>query len=266
MPLAVSHSRGFSLTELAIVLLIVLLLTTGLMVPLSAQVDQRRTRETQQMLEQAKEALLGYAAAHGRLPCPATAASLGQESFAAGGTAGNGKCAAFFSGFLPNADLGLSPTDSLGFFIDAWGGDTANRIRYAVANNTVNGINNPFTSTGGMKATAAGIDDATGLTTSGKTYLFVCASGSGITTADCGTATALTTKAPALIYSVGKNAATGGASTDESANPNPNGGSSDDVFVSHTRIDAPGNEFDDQLVWISLNTLIARMLAAGQLP
>jgi len=261
-----NHCRGFSLTELAIVLLIVLLLTTGLIVPLSAQVDQRRMRETQQMLEQAQEALLGFAAANGRLPCPATAASLGRESFDTSppiGTPANGKCATFFDGFLPSVDLGLSPTDSQGFFVDAWGGDPANRIRYAVANSTVNGVSNPFTTTGtittGMKG--AGMANlADGI------FLHVCSSGTGITSTDCGTAVTLTSKAPALVYSVGKNAATGGTGTDERVNPNPNGGVADKIFVSHQTSDVAGNRFDDQFVWISLNTLMARMLTAGQLP
>ncbi len=259
--------RGFSLTELAIVLLIVLLLTTGLIVPLSAQVDQRRMKETQQMLEQAQEALLGYAAANGRLPCPATSASLGRESFdtALSGTAANGICSTFFGGFLPSVDLGLSPTDSQGFFVDAWGGDPANRIRYAVANDTVNGVANPFTSAGGMKA--AGIDSSTGLSKSTNTYLYVCSSGTGISApTNCGTAVKLTSTAPALVYSVGKNAATGGTSTDESVNPNPNGGVADKIYVSAPHNDTVGNAFDDQFIWISLNTLMARMLTAGRLP
>ena len=47
------------------------LLLGGLMVPLAAQIDRYRLRETEAALGQALEALLGYAASHdNRLPCP----------------------------------------------------------------------------------------------------------------------------------------------------------------------------------------------------
>ncbi len=53
------------------VLMIVGLLLGGLIVPLSAQMDQRRATETQKTLEEIKEALTGYAVINGQLPCPA---------------------------------------------------------------------------------------------------------------------------------------------------------------------------------------------------
>lgn len=55
---------GFSLIELAIVLVIVTLLIGGLAVPLSAQIEARRIAETRKIMEEAREALMGYAMTH----------------------------------------------------------------------------------------------------------------------------------------------------------------------------------------------------------
>ena len=51
--------RGFSLLELAIVLLIVGLLLGGLIMPLSARMDQQKIDTTRQQLEQIRQALVG---------------------------------------------------------------------------------------------------------------------------------------------------------------------------------------------------------------
>ena len=56
--------NGFSLIELAIVLVIVTLLIGGLAVPLSAQIEARRIAETRKIMEEAREALMGYAMTH----------------------------------------------------------------------------------------------------------------------------------------------------------------------------------------------------------
>ena len=56
--------RGFSLIELAIVLVIVTLLIGGLAVPLTAQIQARRIAETKKTLEEAREAIIGYAMSH----------------------------------------------------------------------------------------------------------------------------------------------------------------------------------------------------------
>ena len=56
--------KGFSLIELAIVLVIVTILIGGLAVPLSAQVEARRIAETRKTMEEAREAIIGYAMSH----------------------------------------------------------------------------------------------------------------------------------------------------------------------------------------------------------
>ena len=54
--------RGFTLTELAVVLTIVAILLSSLMYTLSAQSEARGRDETLRRLEQAKELLLTFAA------------------------------------------------------------------------------------------------------------------------------------------------------------------------------------------------------------
>ena len=269
------HVFQICLAELAIVLLIVGLLLAGLLTPLATQVDIKRTSDTQKMLEDIKEALIGFVVANGRFPCPANAASTGIEAFAPpSGSAANGNCANFYDGFVPAATLGITPIDGQGFTIDAWG-LPQNRIRYAVApvntptlNDKISGnpLPNALTRTGGIAAVGIA-----GLSAPAVKLLLVCSAAMGINKAglSCGTTVKLTDTAPVVIYSVGANAATsGGIGADEVENPNPQGGAVDAFYVSHTKAPstAPGGEFDDIVTWISLNTVFSRMSAAGQLP
>ena len=233
--------RGFTLIEMAIVLLIITLLLSGLLVPLSTQVEQRKIAETQKTLEEIKEALLGFAIANGRLPCPANAAS-GVESST------GGVCDPW-NGFVPAMTLSISPTDNQGFAIDGWG----QRIRYAV------------TTVDGYAATTSNRIQFLGMGAFSPD-LHVCASSTGVTAGACGpvvNTNTLTASAPAVIYSLGTNWATGGTGSDEAENLD-----ADKVFVSHvpSSATASNGEFDDIVVWISPNILFSRMLAAGKLP
>ena len=239
---------GFSLIELAIVLLIVTLLLGGLLVPLTAQIDQQKTRETQKILADSKEALIGFALVNGRLPCPASATSNGQES-----PVGGGNCTNFYNGFVPAATLGMTPINTQGLLLDGWN----NPLRYAVSNEAIGTSNFALTSSNGMK-------NATINSLSSKSLLYVCGSASGIVAnTSCGTAVTLTSNAPALVYSLGKNGSIVGAGLDEAANAN-----NDKIFVSHeqTAASAANGEFDDMLSWLSTGILINRMVTAGLLP
>lgn len=269
-PRARDLRRGFTILELAITLAVMAMLATAILVPVVAQIQQRRIAGTEKLLEQAADALIGYATATGRLPCPAidnVPADTGVEAFATAppaptaGTVANGICANFI-GFLPAVTLGFTPVDARGYAVDGWG-TPQNRIRYAVSNHTVptGGTNtNPFTKTNGMRTATAGA-------IAGTPLLYVCNSGSGVNAgANCGTAVTLASNAPAVIWSVGANAATGGTGIDELQNPNPNGGSADRIFVSKIRTDITGAEFDDIVTWLSVGNLVSRMVLGGQLP
>jgi len=247
-------AAGFTLAELAIVLVIVALLTSGMLMSLGAQQSAQAIRDTEARMAMINEALLGFAAAHGRLPCPATATSNGLEDPVTGGA-----CTAPHGGFVPAATLGIAPVDAQGYAIDAWN----QRIRYAVTNWTDPvATQTPFTITGGI---AAAWGDAT---TRLRPDLHVCSAGPA-TGNQCPASATLTDKAAAVIYSTGANFSTGGIGIDESQNPNPRTPlAADRVFVSHppTAAGAANGEFDDLVLWLSPNILYNRMIAAGRLP
>ena len=261
--------RGFTMIELAVALVIIALLLGSMLVPLHTQVENRNYDETRRILDQAREALIGFAAANGRFPCPACESGTdptcgtGVEDLA---DLANGICGGDVSnppvyiGFLPATTLGLTGVDSAGFALDAWG-LRQNRIRYAVSSATVT-ITRPFTKPNGMRN--AGMSSIAGATT----LLYVCNSATGVTASNCGTATTLAASVPVVIWSVGPNAATtGGASADERQNPNPTPGfSADRIFVSRTKSGGTSGEFDDIVTWIGAPTLFNRLIASGQLP
>ena len=264
---------GFTIVELAVTMVIIAILLGSILLPLNAQVESRNYDETQRVLERARDALLGFAAANGRFPCPASATSNGAEHVV---SVTLGTCDSTVSfplanvdaGFLPAATLGLAPVDAQGYALDAWGLSPYNRIRYAVSSQTVNGVANPFTALPNPPTNTLGMRAAGMSNISGQALLHVCNSGTGVVAGtNCGTAVSLTTNALVVIWSVGPNAATtGGLSTDEAENPNPVGGSNDRIFVSKTRSGGTAGEFDDSVIWIGSATVFNRLIQAGQLP
>jgi prepilin-type N-terminal cleavage/methylation domain-containing protein len=111
------HVVGFTLVEMAIVLMIVGLLLGGMLVPLSAQMEQRNISDTRKTLDEIQQALIGYAIINGRLPYPAKP-TLITGTDANAGLADN----TLTMGVIPWATLGTSETD-------AWG----RRFTYSVA-------------------------------------------------------------------------------------------------------------------------------------
>jgi prepilin-type N-terminal cleavage/methylation domain-containing protein len=253
-----SRSRnGFTLIEVMVVLVILTVVMSGLAVPLAAQLQMRRYEEARRQLDEAKEALLGFAVAHARLPCPASAGSNGLESFVAGGDAGNGGCSNFYDGYLPGATLGLAPLTG-GFVHDPWM-SAGSRVRYAVFGGgaDVNGVVNPLTRANGMQsATLAGLGAA-------PHFIMVCSSGARASASSCGpAANQLTFRAAFVLLSLGPNGgAQPAAGTDEARNlaGNP-------VFIHHEASSAAGNEFDDLVHWVPVHLVVNRLLVAGRLP
>jgi type II secretory pathway pseudopilin PulG len=260
-------SAGFSLVELAIVLLVVTLMLSSLLYTLSAQTEQRNFEDTRRRLEQARELVLAFAIVNGRLPCPARANSAGAEVRNAAGECKDvanvedyfgGTPGGVVGGLLPGVTIGYPTLDNAGFALDAW----QNRIRYAVAKTV--------TSCSGT-STLPHFENATNLKANGiscqPSDLLVCKSATGITGTTCGPAAnqVMTQNlVTAIIFSTGKNATTtGGTGADEFANLN-----GDPIFVFHVPApsSAANGEFDDQFTWITVGELYGKLIAAGVLP
>lgn len=128
-------NKGFTLVEMAIVLIIVGLLVSAFLAPLSAQRDLKDYSETKAHLEQIREALYGYAIINGNLPCPTTTAdptdnvNYGHSAAACPLTAA--------AGVLPWKDLGVMEIDSWGtqrnITADSWVGYWLYRVDPAFA-------------------------------------------------------------------------------------------------------------------------------------
>lgn len=227
-----TQPRGFSLVEMAIVLVVVGLMLGGLMTPLTAQIEQRKVGQTRRALDEAGEALTGFALRNGYLPCPAVSAVNGLEDRAGAGC-GDGKR----QGFLPWATLGLPR-------LDGWG----HLLRYSVT---------PAFSDSGAPFT---------LRTARDISVFTRDAGGALVAATA------PRDIPALVMSHGRNGlgatseqgvpVAGAARDDEASNADAAG----TAFVSRPAGAGRGGEFDDLVLWISPNILFNRMVAAQRLP
>ena len=256
------YQQGFTLIELAIVLVIVTLLVGGLAMPLAAQIEARRIAETRRVMEEAREAIMGYTMTHF---CQCVYSGLGSSGLPTAASTCTGGCTSpnpsphfttLQRHYLPCPDTdfdglenrtaagtcvsprGLFPFVELGTANqDAWG----NHLHYSVtpeyANSTVGfGVFNP--SPGDIQ---------------------VC------NTNGCPVGTFVATAIPALLVSHGPNGwgarnvngttLSAPTSLDEIENTD------DTFYVSRipTDANAGAGEFDDLVVWISTPTLIDRV-------
>jgi len=226
--------RGFTLIEIAMVLLIMALLLGSLLAPLTAQIDQQKITETRKSLAGIQEALIGHAIANGRLPCPAISATDGNEKSTCTTPANR-------QGFVPWVKLGVGK-------LDAWGHIYRYSVTPAYASTFTLTSNRDITiqtrNAGGALVNLSNSTDIPAVVLShGK-------NGYGSTN-DSG----------AVMAAVPV------ANVDELTNAT-NGTASPYLFVSRTPTPSgvTGGEYDDIVVWISPNTLFNRMVAAGKLP
>jgi prepilin-type N-terminal cleavage/methylation domain-containing protein len=106
MHLKAHNQSGFTLIEMAIVLVIVGLLVSAFLTPLTAQRDLKDYTTARSDLVLIQEALYGFAVVNGRLPCPDTTGD-GVDD-ACGGSTSN---TATTGGNIPWVTLGLTGLD-----------------------------------------------------------------------------------------------------------------------------------------------------------
>jgi prepilin-type N-terminal cleavage/methylation domain-containing protein len=104
---------GFTLIEFAIGMFLMSVLLSAILTPLTAQIEQRKVNETQSSLAQITDALMGFATAHGYLPCPDRTSGPGANDGIEDLNAGTTNCAVA-EGNLPWVTLGIGGTDAWG--------------------------------------------------------------------------------------------------------------------------------------------------------
>lgn len=221
-----SDVSGFTLVEMAVVLVIVGLMLGGMLMPLAAQMDMKRMSEARNTLEEIKEALLGYALIHGRLPCPDTDGNGTDDGCP------NTNTTASSGGNLPWVDLGVPAADP-------WGGHYQYRL------------NNAFSST--FTITSSG---------SGAGILRVCGE-SSCGTSEANNVPAVIYSAgkngavqpPAGTDELENTTLRAHAKFDRTF-----------VNHAFATASAANGEFDDIMSWISPAILMNRMVSAGKLP
>ncbi len=291
------NQNGFTLIELAIVLVIVSILLGYTVALFPKQQELKRYREVDRKMDEVIAAIVGFAQVNGRLPCPAIPNSAGVED---GG--GNVDCNNY-GGFVPVNTLGISGSlnaDSL--LLDPWG----NPYRYYVSDSDVDGDgDSDFVNNGEMREIGlVDIFDVPNGILGSDGYIdldgqFLICDAAGTSNDDLCTGAALVfgqpsagpppyayAGAPFVLLSQGKNWGVGGAGADELENRGailttaftpliPNGPAAKAYFLKDEsagettfvrRTTGFADDFDDVVKWVSPNILFSKMIEADQLP
>lgn len=218
---------GFTLIEMAVVLVILGLVIGTLFAPLAAQRDIRDITGTQNSLNLIKEAINGFAILNGRLPCPTNQPDPINVNY------GLEDCTIKTEGYLPWKTLGVPETDEWGHHrtltTEAWLG----YWRYRADNYY---DQNPQFNTNILASTPAFFDN----------LLVKDSAGNDLTPTAAGAE-----KPIAIVYSTGKDLVANGQNLVV-----------DNIYES----DVNSASFDDILIWITRPVLVNRMVSAGKLP
>lgn len=229
------RQSGFTLVEIAMVLLIVGLLIGGMVAPLSSQLEQKKISDTRRALDDAREALFGFALRNGYLPCPAISATNGLEDRT--GNACNKRY-----GYLPWATLGVSRLDGwnrlLGYTVTPAFGDSLQLFTLKTARDITIATRDPA----GQLIAATGPNDIPAAIISFGRNGYGATSDQNTQVLDAGN-----------------------GNLDEKTNLQSSGV----ALISRDQADDPratGGAFDDMVSWISPNILYNRMVAVQRLP
>jgi prepilin-type N-terminal cleavage/methylation domain-containing protein len=225
--------QGFSLIEMAIVLVILGMLLGGMLMPLSSQREVSQRQATERQLQEIRNALIGFAQANNRLPCPAI---LGNGAAAPA----VGACpdpVATGATYVPFAALGVQGTIINGNLVDVW----QQPIRYRLAN----------PAPGAWVYANSPIPSALATTTVLLPYFRIC---SDINPCPSPAPTLIAGSVVAVVFSTGNN------DHADSAGELQNQSLASNDFVQRTL----EQNFNDIVVWISQPTLIYELSKSSQ--
>jgi prepilin-type N-terminal cleavage/methylation domain-containing protein len=132
----VNHNRGFSLVELAIVLMIVGLLISSAITVGGVQLSKSRMQATKERQAAIKSAFVSYILRNNRLPCPAVPTLSESDAGYGYEAATPGTCTSVPSG--SGVSVGVLPWKSLGLTSDGADDGYHNRYTYAVTTSQTN--------------------------------------------------------------------------------------------------------------------------------
>jgi prepilin-type N-terminal cleavage/methylation domain-containing protein len=250
------RQRGFTLIEVAIVVLVVSILLGYTMALVPIQQDLKKSRQVDREIDRIIEQLVAFAQVNGRLPCPDTdiGAPDGLENFDPDPTVG---CDGFF-GFLPGRTLGMNGNfGNGGRLLDPWG------TGYGYAVSDVDSGSGEIDLVVANDVRVEGLANVTA-------DLFICDDSAVLgNDLDCTAAGSndVMTNVAAVVISLGKDRGTITSNIQTENIDNFGAGAMvDKVFIFSTRSDVNNAEFDDVIKWLSTNQLFSKMIEAGQLP
>ncbi|MCZ6723815.1 MAG: type II secretion system protein [Gammaproteobacteria bacterium] len=282
MPANRTSQSGFTLLEIAIVVLIISILLGYSVAFFPKQQELRKYQDADREMDKIIEAIVGFAQVNGRLPCPSLAASAGVAS---GG--GLTDCLTF-GGFVPSNTLGFQGRlniDSL--LADPWG----NPYRYYVSNADADGGGDSDFVTNGQMQEIGLVDivdipngdlSSDGYIDLDGQYVIcnvqsladatddICANPADVVFGNAFATGGPYAGAPIVLISLGKNGGdTPAANTGELENKGSTnlGGymikaGGETTFVKKGFAD----DYDDIVKWVSPSVLFSKMIEAGQLP
>jgi len=258
-----NNIKGFTLIEVAIVMLIVTFLIGSALMPLRAQRESANIQQAREELKVIGDALYGFAITNGHLPCPAIPGL--------GNNGGAGTDCNSFHGFVPSVGLGITgKTNCDGLMIDPWG----NPYRYSITNTDagfVVGGGADFVRTGEIQGESQSPNNLSTLTPDFR----ICSDVSNACNGATIPVRVVADNVVAAWFSMGsqwqnpstpENQNAGEATVNSTCGLPAYNISNDTFFYSSNRIETGANRFDDIMFWMSPNILYAKMLAAGQLP
>lgn len=244
------RERGFTLVEMAFVLLIIGLLTKTAIGPLAALQEHGKREHAEKDLEVVRDTIFAHLVAYGALPCPlqeTNADSSYLTMVVDGDNAANGQTCKVFSGLVPAFSLGLAGSvNAIGALLDPWGRE----YRYTVSstNHTEQGnAQLPDWTTPG-EAASVGISSL-------SSDITLCNTSTGT---DCTGRSIRSNQIAFVVMSTAGDHSMQGLQAENQDN--------DNFFVVTDESIVEGRQFDDLLVWGSAADVMYWMLRMGWLP